>query len=104
MRFLFTLLFCTVILSECSSEPHFGFSGFLDFRLIKTTGRVSWLNSGSGKLRYGSEDGNSREIFRVSQASLTLFAAANDQLSARLQTPLLESIDRGNKRGSNLGE
>ncbi len=94
MRFLFTLLFCIVIVNECFSEPHFGFSGFLDFRGIKTTDTVSWLDSGSGKLRYGSEDGNSREIFRISQVSVTFFAALNDELSAHLQLNVDAEPDR----------
>lgn len=43
-----------------------------DFRYIHTDTTTGWLDAGLGKTRYGGRDGESRDLFRVPQASFVL--------------------------------
>lgn len=67
----------------------------LDGRYILTDRPVSWLDGGLGKERYGGENDDRQNLFRLSQASLTLNASLADSLSVKAQANVDAEPDRG---------
>jgi hypothetical protein len=65
--------------------PRVNIGAVLDGRFIVTDWPTSWLNGELGKNRYGGENDESRELGRLSQASLLLSIGLSDSLSARVQ-------------------
>src|SRR5262245_45516852 len=65
--------------------PRVSIGALLDGRFIVTGKPTSWLNGELGKNRYGGEDDESRQLGRLSQASLLLSIGLNNSLSARVQ-------------------
>ena len=60
-------------------------STVLDFRYIYTDTTTGWLDRGLGKTRYGGEDGESRNLFRVPTASFVLDLNPASTFSAHVQ-------------------
>ena len=61
------------------------FSTVLDFRYIYTDTTTGWLDGGLGKTRYGGEDGESRNLFRVPTASFVVDLNPASSFTAHVQ-------------------
>jgi hypothetical protein len=86
------ILIATYSAGNCAATAFFNgridAGALLDFRWIHTPSATSWLDSGLGKTRYGSSDGQSQSDFRLSQISFLISGAITSDLFARAQMNL----------------
>lgn len=90
---VFLLLFASTCLAQ--GAPHFRVGIYADARYINSDKQVSWLDGGLGKLRYGGEDADRANLFRLSQLSFLLNADITESLSAKVQLNVDAEPDRG---------
>jgi hypothetical protein len=81
-----------------AQDQKFKLGVLLDGRYILTDLPVSWLDEGLGKLRYGGENNDRRNLFRLAQASVLLNASFTDSLSAKVQVNVDSEPERSLQR------
>lgn len=93
----FTLL-CLFLAGFCLAQeefPNLRVGVLLDGRFVNADKTMSWLDGGLGKLRFGSENGDRANFFRLAQASLLVNADFTDSFSAKAQLNVDPEPDRG---------